>query len=205
MALLAPLCFALFFVLPTGYGWLWVIAQRFAILGVYLLVVIIPSGSVRVAQAAAALAIALTAMQTVTLTRAYRGFQSEVGNFAQALQAIPRGQRVAGLMFDKTSEYVQLFPFIHFVAYYQVERGGVVMYSFVATDQSPVDFKPEEGPPPAAEGFEWTPEAVDPARDLGWYDYVLVRGGPGLIETQAAAFQLIYSDPRWRVFKVRRT
>ena len=71
--------------------------------------------------------------------------------------------------------------------------------------RTPVDFTPEEGPPPAAEGFEWTPEAIDPARDLGWYDYVLVRGRPGLIETQTAAFELIYSDPRWRVFKVRRT
>jgi hypothetical protein len=203
VALLAPLCFVLFFVLPTGYGWLWVIAQRFLILGVYLLVVVIPDSSLRVARAAAALAIVLTAVQTVNLTHAYKAFQNEVGDFASALRSIPRGQRVAGLMFDKTSQYVQLFPFIHFVAYYQVERGGVVMYSFVATDQSPVDFRPADEPPPVIDGFEWTPEAIDPARDLGWYDYVLVRGGPGLIETQSDAFQLIYSDPRWRVFKHR--
>jgi hypothetical protein len=201
VALLAPLCFVLFFVLPTGYGWLWVIAQRFLILGVYLLIVTIPGGSLRVDKAAAALAIALTATQALNLTHAYRAFQGEVGEFASALQAIPKGQRVAGLMFDKTSQYVQLFPFIHFVGYYQVERGGVVMYSFVATDQSPVDFRPEDEPPPLIDGFEWTPEAVDPARDLGWYDYVLVRGGPGLIGAQSDAFQLIYSDPRWRVFK----
>jgi hypothetical protein len=201
VALLAPLCFVLFFVLPTGYGWLWVIAQRFLVLGVYLLVVIVPGGSVPIARAAAVLAIALTAMQTVTLTRAYRAFETEVGDFTHALQAIPMGQRVAGLIFDRTSDYVQLFPFIHFVAYYQVERGGVVMYSFAVTDQSPVDFKPGYGPPPVVEGFEWTPEAVDPARDLRWYDYVLVRGGPGLIASQADAFQMIYGDPRWRVFK----
>jgi hypothetical protein len=201
VALLAPLCFVLFFVLPTGYGWLWVIAQRFLILGVYLLVVMIPSGSLRIDKAAAVLAIALTTMQTVNLTHAYKAFQDEVGDFAGALRAIPKGQRVAGLMFDKTSQYVQLFPFIHFVGYYQVERGGVVMYSFVATDQSPVDFRPEDEPPPVVNGFEWMPEKVDPARDLSWYDYVLVRGGPGLIGTQSDAFQLIYGDPRWRVFK----
>jgi hypothetical protein len=201
VALLAPLCFTLFFVLPTGYGWLWVIAQRFLILGVYLLVVIIPSRSLRIDQAAAVLAIALTAMQTVSLTSSYRAFQSEVGTFGNALQAIPRGQRVAGLIFDKTSQHIQLFPFIHFVAYYQVERGGAVMYSFVSTDQSPVDFRDDDGPPALVEGFEWAPEAVDPARDLGWFDYVLVRGGPGLIETQTAAFQMIYSDSQWRVFK----
>jgi hypothetical protein len=45
------------------------------------------------------------------------------------------------------------------------------------------------------------PERVDPATDLAWYDYVLVRGGPGRIASQREAFEPVYESVRWSVWR----
>src|SRR5262249_6033121 len=126
--------------------------------------------------------------------------REEVGDFDQALAAIPREQRVVGLIFDRYSRYVAFAPFIHYVAYYQARKGGAVMFTFADFPQSPFTFLEQNRPPHVPPRWEWTPERVRP-RELGFYDYALVRGGPGAIAAPSSGFLLDYDSPRWRVFR----
>ena len=92
-------------------------------------------------------------------------------------------------------------PFLHYAALYQAERGGAVMFTFADFPQSPFRFKEGARPPRVKARWEWTPERVDPARDLAWYHYVLVRGNPGRIASDAAHFENVFRGPRWTVWR----
>ena len=46
-----------------------------------------------------------------------------------------------------------------------------------------------------------TPELVDPRRDLGWYDFALVRGGPGAIGAAPDRWELQLERGPWRVYR----
>jgi len=133
--------------------------------------------------------------------RAFVGFDREVGKLDEAIASIPPGQRVAGLIFDRGSRHVRFSPFIHAVAYYQLRRGGAVMFTFADFPQSPFVFRPGNRPPRVRPRWEWLPGRVDPVRDLVFYDYVLVRGGPGRIARQRKHYATVFRSRRWSVWK----
>ena len=187
LLVLPPLCALLYFVAPTSYDWIWPIAQRFPLL----------CGDVSGGRAAAlrrgklawcVLAIALSCASFYHVGQGVRAFdRDEVGDFDQALAVLPAGQRVVGLIFDRGSRHVAFSPFIHYVAYYQARKGGAVMFTFADFPQSPFGFRADNRPPRVPPRWEWLPERVRPI-DLGFYDYALVRGGPGAIAARARAF-----------------
>src|SRR5690606_19856593 len=125
----------------------------------------------------------------------------EVGALDEAIASMPKGARVAGLIHDRGSRQVKFSPFIHAVAWVQAENGGAVMFTFADFPQSPFTFRESARPPRVIPRWEWMPERVDPARDLAWYDYVLVRGGPGRIATQREAFEPVFESERWSVWR----
>lgn len=201
IALLPPLCAALYFLSPTSYDWIWPIAQRFPLLACVFLVVALPrfrSGKGVVL----ALAIALSSASTHYTGKAFAAFErEEVGDFDRALAAIPQGQRVVGLIFQRGSRHVAFSPFIHFAAYYQARKGGAAMFSFADFPQSPFRFREDNRPPRVPPRWEWLPERVRPQRDLDFYDYALVRGGPGAIARPHSGFVPVYRGSRWSVWK----
>ena len=77
------------------------------------------------------------------------------------------------------------------------------MFSFADFPQSPFRFREDDRPPRVPPRWEWMPERVRPERDLGFYDYALVRGGPGAI-ARSPRFEPVYRSPRWSVWKQRR-
>jgi hypothetical protein len=174
---LAPLAAAAYFVLPSGYAWIWPIAQRFPLLALLLLVPILPRPP-RVALVPIGLALlGLGLHQQQLAGRAFASFErDEVGAFDEALAAIPSGKRVMGLIHSRGSRHVKFSPFIHYVAYYQARKGGAVMFTFADFPQSPFRFREADRPRRVPPRWEWLPDRVRPA-DLRWYDYVLVRGG----------------------------
>lgn len=201
LSLLAPLCAALYFVLPTGYDWIWPIAPRFPLLAALFAIVALPRFT-RLRNVVAALAIALAAASFHFSGRAFAAFdREEVGDFDQALAQIPAGQRVVGLIFQRGSRQVAFSPFIHYVAYYQARKGGAVMFSFADFPQSPFRFREDARPPRVPPRWEWMPERVRPARDLAFFDYALVRGGPGAIARRNSGFVNIHRGGRWSVFR----
>jgi hypothetical protein len=194
------LCAALYFALPTGYDWIWPIAPRFPLLCALSLLIVLPEVRAlpRVPLVAA---VVLSALSFHHVGYAFTHFErEEVGDFDQALEHIPAGQRVVGLIFERGSRHVSFSPFIHFVAYYQARKGGAVMFSFADFAQSPLRFREDHRPPRVPPRWEWLPNRVRPSTDLDFYDYALVRGGPGAIARRDSGFVARYRGQRWSVF-----
>jgi hypothetical protein len=200
LALIPLLCAALYFVLPTSYDWIWPIAQRFPLLAALWLVIALPS--FRLAKnALLVLAVALCAASFHFAGSAFARFErEELGDFDQALSVIPKGRRVVGLIFDRGSRHVAFSPFIHYVAYYQARKGGAVMFSFADFPQSPFRFREDNRPPRVRPRWEWMPEHVHPL-ELGFFEYALVRGGPGANARRRWGFVPVLRTQRWSVWK----
>jgi hypothetical protein len=191
-----------YFALPESYDWIWPIAPRFALLALVMLVALIPRLPTSIARLVALLALCLSLMHVRAVASAFVAFdRDEVGELDQALASIPPARRVAGLIFDRGSRHVAFSPFIHAVAYYQARSGGAVMFTFADFPQSPFHFRDEQRPPRVGPRWEWMPERVLPARDLAWYDYVLVRGGPGRIASQRDRYRPVFRGPHWSVWQ----
>jgi hypothetical protein len=194
------LCAWLYFAMPTSYDWIWPIAERFPLLAAIWLVIALPNGR-WLRRTVLCAAFVLSAASFHHAGKAFARFdQEEVGDFDQALAAIPQGQRVIGLIFDRYSRNVTFAPFMHFVAYYQARKGGAVMFSFADFPQSPFRFREDNRPPRVRPRWEWQPELVRSRQDLAFYDYALVRGGPGAIARPGSGFTLRYHGERWSVF-----
>jgi hypothetical protein len=202
VALLCPLALVAYFVAPTSYDWIWPISARFPLIALLFAVVLLPQprGFFGSATLAAVGFVAFLGFSDVA--RAFAAFErDEVGAIDQAIAAIPEGERVAGLIFDRGSREVKFSPFIHYAALYQAAKGGAVMFTFADFPQSPFRFKEASRPPRVPPRWEWQPERVEPARDLTWYRYVLVRGSAGRIARDTEHFEKVFSGPRWTVWR----
>ena len=207
MLLLLPLpavAFTAYFVAPTGYDWIWPIAQRFPLLALLLAVAVVPAPPKHVTSVLLAGVVVVFALMTREVTNAFVAFdRDEVADFDQALAHIPERSNVAGLIFSRGSRHVKFSPFIHYVAYHQARRGGVVMFTFADFPQSPFRFRDDNRPPRVGPRWEWMPERVR-AKDLAFYDYLLVRGGPGAAARDRKLYEPVYRGKAWSVFRRRR-
>jgi hypothetical protein len=202
LAVLAPLAALLYFVTPASYDWIWPINTRFPLLALVFLVPLLPRlrGALGVAILAAVAAISVTG--DLRVAEAFERFEEhEVAELDEALDAIPEGRRVAGLVFDRGSREVKFSPFIHAAAWYQARKGGAVMFTFADFPQSPFRFREDDRPPRVGPRWEWMPERVRPATDLAWYEYVLVRGGPGTIAAMPTLYEPVFRGPHWSVWR----
>lgn len=209
----APACAVAYYTTPASYDWIWPINARFPLLALLLLPFWLPvstgasaksrwlSLTRRVTFAACTLLWAGAAVGETLLARdAFKGFTKETAGLDDILDAIPKGQKVATLVFDRGSRYVAFSPFLHVGAYYQAERGGVSYFSFNDFPQSPVRFLPDDRPPKAKPRWEWRPEAVKPDDELVWFDYLIVRGGPTNLRA-SRHFSEQLNVGRFRLFK----
>ena len=189
-ALLPIVCVILYFNTTLSHGYIWLIAQRFPILFLMTAIPLIrmPSGLRGAAVTAGALGLAV-ASTVNTCTHFIKFQREEVGDFDDALAAIPPDSHVCALIYDKGSAITNhtLVPFIHFGSYYQAQKGGVVMFTFAGYAHWPFAFRPDRLPPEGESArlrWEWTPEQVSMSEVYPYYDYVLTRGsgfrpGPG--------------------------
>jgi hypothetical protein len=93
-------------------------------------------------------------------------------------------------------------PFLHFGSYYQVEKGGIVEFTYAGYAHWPVDFLPGHYPPPGRSArlrWEWTPEQVPIAEIYPYYDYVLTRGGG--FRPPVGTYHVRWSSGRWAVWE----
>jgi TRAP-type C4-dicarboxylate transport system permease small subunit len=199
--ILAPLAALGYFVTPASYDWIWPINARFPLLALVLLIPVLPVPR-RWPGAALFVGFAVVSVLSfVQVNRSFQGFEQEVGRLEAALETIPKGERVAALVFDRGSREVKFAPFLHSAAWYQTKKGGAVMFTFADFPQSPFRFREDNRPPRVGPRWEWKPGQVDPRRDLAWYDWVLVRGGPGRIARQRDAYEPVFRSRRWSVWK----
>jgi hypothetical protein len=189
-------------VTPASYDWIWPINARFPLLALLLAVPSLPRQRGALGALVIVAAAALSVASAAEVGRAFVAFEEqEVGDLDEAIETIPEGARVAGLIFDRGSREVKFSPFIHAVAWVQATRGGAVMFTFADFPQSPFVFREDRRPPRVGPRWEWMPERVDPARDLGWYDYVLTRGGPGRVAQPGQPYEPAFQGERWSVWR----
>jgi hypothetical protein len=202
-ALVPASCIVFYFILPEGHGYIWLIAQRFPILFAITAIPLLrmPQGGRGMLVSAAALA--LGAGTVVNVCRHFIRFElDEVGDIDGAIDSMEPNRRVCALIYDKTSAIVNNQPFMHFGSYYQVRKGGVVMFTYAGYAHWPVDFQPGEYPPPGGPArlrWEWMPESVPMSEVFPYYDYVLTRGFG--FRPPPGTYHLKFHDPHWAVWE----
>lgn len=201
IAALAPLAAIAYFVTPASYDWIWPINTRFPLLALVFLIPAIPRQRGALGLAIVLAVAGVSVASDVRVAEAFEAFErDEVAELDEALEAIPEGRTVAGLVWDRGSREVKFSPFIHSVAWYQADKGGAVMFTFADFPQSPFQFREENRPPRVVPRWEWMPERVEPARDLAFYEYALVRGGPGRIAALPGIYEPVFRGPHWSVW-----
>jgi hypothetical protein len=101
-------------------------------------------------------------------------FQSEARDFHTLTARLAPGLAVRPLVFDRGSRAFPGVPaFLHYPAYYFVEKGGSQGYSFAMYPLSVVRYRPEIVPTMQG-GAEWRPDWFQ-AEEIPTYDYFLVR------------------------------
>jgi hypothetical protein len=204
-ALLPIACIILYFNTGEGYGYVWLVAQRFPILALMTGIPLLRMPKGFRGLVVTLLALLLAAGSVVTTCKEFIRFQlTEVGDFDEALEAMDPRKKVAALIFDRGSSVVTWVPFLHFGSYYQAKKGGVVQFTYAGYAHWPVDFQPDKYPPPgggpARVRWEWTPELASARDELyPYYDYVLVRGGG--FHAPRELYTLKFQGDRWQVWE----
>ncbi len=195
-------CFVLYLTTGDQLGIVWLFSQRFPILALMTAIPLLrmPTG-LRGGVVSAAL-VALGAGSLANTCKHFIAFErEEVGDIDGALGAMDARKHVAGLIFDRGSSIVHYAPFMHFVSYYQLEKGGVVTFSYTSFPHWPVRYRPGHFPPPGGPlrlRWEWTPEQVTVDELSTYYDYVLTRGNG--FHPPPGTFHVKWRGGRWTVW-----
>ena len=185
-------------------GEVWLFAQRFAVPALFTCIPLLrmPRGGRGVLVTAGMAVVALGA--TVNVCKHFIAFErEEVGELDDALAAMEPRKHVVGLIYDKGSHVMsdRFVPFMHFVSYYQVEKGGVVEFAYTGFPHWPVQYQdgkaPPEGPIPRPR-WEWTPEQVPVTEIYPYYDYVLTRGAG--FNPPPGTYHVVWRGGKWAVW-----
>jgi hypothetical protein len=180
--LIIPLvCAVLFFRSEGTNGFLGHIRDRFAVVALIALVpaMRMPRGWLGHVGAIAMFANVLNEVETFNW-HCDRFETEEVGDFTGALEHVPPGKRVAGLVYSASSIYFSEHPLLHYVAYYTAERQGEVKFTFAGYPHWVYSYAPHRdilGMSPPVFLWEWRPDRVAPHEELdAGFDYVITRG-----------------------------
>lgn len=103
-------------------------------------------------------------------------FNREARDFQQLVSELPPDLTIRPLVFDRQSAAFPTVPaFLHFPAYYQVQKGGYQGYSFAMYPVSPVRYRKPRTLPLIAPGAEWHPDWFEAKDETGLYDCFMVR------------------------------
>jgi hypothetical protein len=197
LPLLASLAY---FWLPEAHDWMWPINGRMPLLVVLLAIPLLPTPGGRLGKVLAALVLLVALRGAWLVNNAFGTHERSLEGFEACVARVPLGAKVAGLIFDAGSPSVRFAPLLHAAAWVQAQRGGVAMFTFADFPQSPFRFREENRPPRVAPRWEWLPQRVEPDQDLLWYDFVLVRHGPGVIK-RSEYFHLVERVGDWSLWR----
>ena len=186
----------LYFVTPEFHGG-FLIAERLAPMAAMVGVVALPPPSPSRRRLAAIVVAGLVVLQLGWTLSGFLRFRQETAGLEELLAGTAPGESLAGLIFEPRSEAWERYPvYLHFPAYYQVEKGGRILFSFAELYQTTARFRPGKSwEYLLVEWNEWSPHRFSYARHGQRFRYFLVRGGP---EQVGAAF-----GPALREMRIR--
>lgn len=204
-----PLLFCLAIVAfgPNLLAGTYFVYHRFALFLVplYLLALDAPRAESRTGTLAAVAVIILGVAWTAGSCVRMKLYDRESSDFSRIVESIPPDKRVLSLVFERSSRYSIAPVYLHYPAWYQAARGGVMDFSFASFVGMPVQYK-DEYRPLADSNFVWHPQRFN-WDEYGNYDYLLLRvaaqqaQGPLNLENCRAA--LSARSGTWWLYEVR--
>jgi hypothetical protein len=199
LPLLAAVLFAVYMVTPFDIGFMGYIHLR----PVPLLVMAVLASPLlargRLTNALLATAVVVQVAYGAKLGAVYRAFDAEaqVSELHQVLRAAAPGERLLALIYDQKSALVVSRSYLHFAAYYELDRGGRARMNFAEYPWTPVRYRRGTEPDPLPRYWEAHPGWYDPDKEGADTDYVLVRGtGPG----PGPRFRLTAEAGEWALY-----
>lgn len=172
-----------------------------------LLLAFRPRRSARVQALAGQLAFGAASIWAAVFVARLRAFQGECTDFDSVLRDMPAGLAVRPIVFEREAHaFPGVSAFLHFSAYYQVEKGGTQGYSFARNVTSVVRERPP-GSPAMQDGAEWNPASFDVRQELPLFDCFLVRSAydraAELFAGADDAVRLVSRHGQWWVYEKR--
>jgi hypothetical protein len=166
----------LYFTLPLNTNTATYVSARHALLCVLFALPLLPDVRGRYRTSVRLAAGALCTLALVVSARHLACFDREARDFDTALAQVKPNRRMAPLIFDRGSRCCDGngFPYLHFAAYAQAERGGDLSRSFALVWNVPIRYRADYRRYPISEEIEWAPQLFSPA-DLSHFDYLLLR------------------------------
>ncbi|WP_242352471.1 MULTISPECIES: hypothetical protein [Anaeromyxobacter] len=159
----------------------------------------------RTALARAGLVLLTLACMSVWTAR-FRRFDAEARGFDRIVDAVPPAPRLVALPWRSYSDALPGAPYyLHFGAWIQARRGGVLGYSFAETSAQVVRYRPG-AKPPMTPTLNLRPDQFTWATD-GWYDYFLARSfedtGGFLFREATEPLELAAREGPWWLYRKR--
>jgi hypothetical protein len=130
-------------------------------------------------------------------------FDREARTFTPIVAALPNAPKVVSLVFERNGQWMATDPYLHFVAYAQAEKGGMISMTFPAVFWNlPAVMKPDAPVPKSPTNFEWQLQFDDSAFGY-FYDYAIVRmpGERIPAATKNFPFDVIVRSPPWYLYQ----
>ncbi|MDA8019227.1 MAG: hypothetical protein MPN21_17440 [Thermoanaerobaculia bacterium] len=135
-------------------------------------------------------------------------FRVETGAFGSLLDSMESNRLVLYLPLDFRSQEVPYPAYLHFGSWYQVEKGGIVDYSFAQLFPNRYRYHPE-AEPKLSSNDGWQPNRFSwQEHDGERYDYFLVRSGrdpePFFRQARAPVTPVATATGGWWLYEQRR-
>ena len=193
----------LYFLLPQATFTAKFVHFRHALLAAMMLPpVVFPASSLR--RLARPLVVACALVPLVNSWAHLWMFDREASGFDAVLDRLPERPRVAELAFDVDGDVMATAPYLHFAAYAQARKGGLVAVSFPRLFWNlPVAMRDDAGVPPTPTDLEWYPTIFDARKFGGFYDHVVVRTDRKVLLGRGLDFpyEPVLVDPPWQLYR----
>lgn len=138
-------------------------------------------------------------------TGRFAAFARETESFDRILAEMEPGGRVASLVYDKGSPLFALPVYMHFPAWYQAKRGGIVDFSFADFYSQMVRYPAAAGPR-MDERVTWYPQLFDwNANGGAQYDYFIVKANadisPHIFKDKLGSVELVTRSDWWWLYR----
>jgi len=133
----------------------------------------------------------------------FKRFNKEARSFDAIISAVPSRSRIVQLTYDRYGKVARVPAYMHFAAYAQANKGGLLAVSFPARFWNiPIAIRSNAILPDVPKGLEWNPQLFEAGSWGAYFDTVIVRESrsrtPHL--PQPFQYQLQTQSGPWRLY-----